>query len=390
MAANIILAQPDFFKQPHQIVGTAMKLVEKKAAKMAANIILAQPDFFKLPFEIVSTAMKLVEKKAAKMAANIILAQPDFFKQPHQIVGTAMKLVEKEAAKTVANTILAQPDFFKLPSEIVSTAMKLVEKEAAKTAANTILAQPDFFKLPDQIVSTAMKLVEKEAAKTAANTILAQPDFFKQPHQIVGTAMKLVEKDEAITAGRKIFANRQNVNTFIVFSAIKSLLHSTEKNDSDLIKTVVDEINNELRYKSKAYDKLHFDLLYLPLFNIREHQERALQIIQGYKPSSNRNSKYNVYQILNCYTEYPEIKCFQQEIKMLCQNILLRCIDDIEYQYKDHPRELMFGHITLALQHPELRTLALEKVKDLVNYAKRNSDFKQSSFFERINNFGLE
>jgi GTPase SAR1 family protein len=388
-AAETILTQKDFLKLPDSIVSTALNKAGADAAKTAAESILTQEMFFsELPFEIVSTALNKAGADAAKTAAESILTQEMFFSElPDSIVSTALNKAGADAAKTAAESILAQEMFFsELPDSIVSTALNKAGADAAKTAAESILTQQDFFKLPYQIVSTALNKAGAELAKTAAEQILAQEKFFsKLPFQIVSKALQILGSEEtAYQAARTILINLTLIHTFLIFQAIKTLLQSNKKEDRGLIHAVVDEINQNLRSKSKGFNKLYYDLLYLPLFEIPTHLEKVRRAFSGYRPTAQRLTKYNAYQILNCYYEYPGISYFQDEVKALSERILSDCIADVEYQRKEHPHETTFGHIIYALQHPALSAEA-DKVKELLlSYGQQYPDFQQSGLYKKV------
>jgi RecA/RadA recombinase len=388
-AAEQILAQEKFFSElPYQIVSTALNKAGAELAKTAAETILTQEKFFsELPFDIVSSALNKAGANAAKTAAETILTQKDFFKLPDSIVSSALNKAGADAAKTAAKTILTQKDFFKLPDSIVSSALNKAGANAAKTAAEQILAQEKFFsELPYQIVSTALNKAGAELAKTAAEQILAQEKFFsKLPFPIVSTALQILESEEtAYQAARTILINLTLINTFLIFQAIKTLLQSNKKEDRGLIHAVADEINQNLRSKSKGFNKLYFDLLYLPLFEIPSHLEKVRRAFSGYRPTAQRLTKYNAYQILNCYYEYPGISYFQDEVKALSERILSDCIADVEYQRKEHPHETTFGHIIYALQHPALSAEADQAKELLLAYGQEYPDFQQSGLYKKV------
>ena len=386
-AAITILSQKDFFKLPHQIVTTVIRILEKEEGKKAAITILSQKDFFKLPFEIVSTAIRILEKEEeAKKAAKTILSQKDFFKLPAEIVSTAIRILEKEEeAKKAAKTILSQKDFFKLPAEIVSTAIRILEKEEeAKKAAKTILSQKDFFKLPAEIVSTAIRILEKEEeAKKAAKTILSQKDFFKLPADIVTTAIRILEKEEeGKKAAKTILENRNRVHTFMVFRAIGALAISKEAMHFKTIKAILEEMASSKSNFSKGQWRLFYDLLYLPLVNHPIHEKRVYKVAKSYHPKLYRNGKFNVYQVLKCFTDYPDNNRLRKEINQLKKNILRNCIEDLEYQYIHNPRKIIIAHIKLSLNGLKELALINTAIIALLDYGERKPDFKNSDFYK--------
>ena len=354
------------------------------------RFVLEQPNFFStLPYQIVSTALNKAGAEPAKTAAEIILSQDDFFSTlSDSIVSTALSKAGAEPAKTAAEIILSQDDFFStLPFEIVSTALNKAGAEPAKTAAEIILSQDDFFStLPDSIVSTALNKAGAEPAKTAAEIILSQDDFFSTlPYQIVSRALQILKREgSALQAARTILNNLKQIYTFLVFQAIKTLLHSNIEEDRVLIHKIVDEINYHLRRESKGFSRLYYDLLYLPLFDIPSHQEKVNRVFTGYRPTAQRHAKYNAYRVLSCYNEYPDISYFQDEVKALSERILSGCIADIEFQRKEHPQDLIFGHISYALRHPALVADAAQAKKHILAYAEQYPDFQQSALYKEV------
>ena len=250
-----------------------------------------------------------------------------------------------------------------------------------------VLEQPNFFStLPYQIVSTALNKAGAEPAKTAAEIILSQDDFFSTlPYQIVSRALQILKREgSALQAARTILNNLKQIYTFLVFQAIKTLLHSNIEEDRVLIHKIVDEINYHLRRESKGFSRLYYDLLYLPLFDIPSHQEKVNRVFTGYRPTAQRHAKYNAYRVLSCYNEYPDISYFQDEVKALSERILSGCIADIEFQRKEHPQDLIFGHISYALRHPALVADAAQAKKHILAYAEQYPDFQQSALYKEV------
>ena len=221
-------------------------------------------------------------------------------------------------------------------------------------------------------------------AKTAAEIILAQEKFFSTlPHQIVSTALQILGNEKAaFQAARTILINLKQIHTFLGFQAIKTLLYSNKGEDRVLIHKIVDKINHHLRNKSKGFSRLYYDFLYLPLFDMPTHQAKVRKVFSGYRPSAQRQAKYNAYQVLNCYNVYPGVTYFQAEVKVLSERILSGCIADIEFQYKEHPQELTFGHIVYALGHPALAAEAAQAKVHLRAYGQHQPDFQQSALYK--------
>ena len=388
-AAQTILEQPDFFKLPHQIISTALNLLrEEEAGERAVQTILSQADFFKLPKEIVSTALNLLcQEEAGKRAAQTILSQADFLKLPFEIVSKAMNLLrEEEVGKRAAQTILSQADFFKLPDSIVSTSLNLLrEEEAGKRAAQTILSQVDFFKLPFEIVSTSLNLLrEEEAGKRAAQTILIlfQGDFFKLPKEIVSKALNLLQQEEeGKQAARIILKHCKKAETFLVFHATKALSISQEPADYQVVAAFLEETYHQKRNVSAGQVRLFFDLLYLPLLDHHIHRKRVFGIIKNYRPRIRRNRKYNTYQVLQCYAQYPDILYFQEEVRQLQKSILEHCVEDLEHQYQHHSHDMITAHILVALQQMEQDALAEEVKERLLRYGEENPLFKDTELY---------
>ncbi|WP_459873545.1 hypothetical protein, partial [Endothiovibrio diazotrophicus] len=223
-----------------------------------------------------------------------------------------------------------------------------------------------------------------EPAKTAAEIILSQDDFFSTlPYQIVSTALRTLKHEEsALQAARTILHNLKQTYTFLVFQAIKTLLHSNTDEDKVLIHKIVEEINYHLRSESKSFGRLYYDLLYLPLFKIPSHLEKVYKVFTGYRPTAQRHVKYNAFRVLSCYNEYPDISYFQAEVKALSKRILSGCIADIEFQRKEYPQALMFGHINYALRHPALVAEAVQAKKHILAYGQQHPDFQQSALYK--------
>ena len=388
-AAETILEQDMFFStMPDDIVITALNKAGAEAAKIAVETILSQDKFFsKLPPKIVGTALNKASVEAAKKAAETILLQNDFFNTlPGSIVSTALNKARAEAAKKAAETILSQNKFFStLSFEIVSTALNKAGAKAAEKAADTILSQNKFFStLPDSIVSTALNKAVTGVAKTAAETILSQNEFFSTlPFPIVSTALQILGSDDAaLQAARMILSNTMQVNTFLLFQAIKTLLQSGEETDRILIHEVVDNINNNLRSHSKGFNLLYYNLLYLPLFDMPTHQDKVRRVFSEYRPTAQILVKYNVYKVLNCHYECHIGSYFYAEVKELSERILLYSVADIECQRKKHPLELSLGHIRYALRHPELVAEVAQAKKHLLDYGQQYPDFQQTVLYK--------
>ena len=382
--------QPEFFRLPSGSVSTALKLLSStEEGKTAAKTILQQPEFFRLQFEIVSTALKLLcNTEGGKTAAKTILQQPELFKLPHQIVSSALNLLNgTEEGETAAKTILQQPEFFKLSYQIVSSALNLLNgTEEGETAAKTILQQPEFFKLSYQIVSSALNLLNgTEEGKTAAKTILQQPEFFKLPPQIVSTAIKLLSStEEGKAAARTILQRGLRQNTFLLSNALKQVALSNHSEDKQLVINFLNDITSALKTgASKGTQKLYFEILYLPLMEFDAHRSRVLGIIKNYKTCLPRNRKSNIYRVLKCYNDYPQISYFRTEIEALCTQILNSWQADIQYQLKNHPDNLLTAHIEQALMHQKMKELAKKKAREIINFADKeeNKRFKSSGFY---------
>ncbi|MBK8565478.1 MAG: hypothetical protein IPN76_19550 [Saprospiraceae bacterium] len=383
-ATEAILSQADFFKNlPSQIVSTSLNKASSEAARTAAEAILEKEDFFKnLPFEIVSTAMNKATGKEAKAAAEAILEQEDFFKLPDSIVSTALKKAGGEEAKKAAEIILEKVDLFHIDNkEIVSTALKKAGGEEAKKAAEIILEKVDLFHIDNkEIVSTAMNKAGSELAKAAAEAILKQADFFKNlAPEIVSTALKVLNGEKAaINAARTILNQPIQDYKNLYFSALKTLVLSSDLMDKAMANRIVSEIHN----RRNEYANLSFTLLYLPYFGVEAHRSIVSTIIKGYKPALSYLRKTNVHKVLNCYAEYPDITYFQYELKQLCRRILLNCVEDITYQYNSHSSNLTLGHIHHALRHPDLATEAAAAKAALTAYGEQHEDFKQSALYK--------
>ncbi len=222
-------------------------------------------------------------------------------------------------------------------------------------------------------------------AKIAAQAILAQDDFFKLPQQIVSTALHIWGGDEiAYQAARTILNKLEQNLTFLVFKAIKTLLHSHDEGDMILIHNVVDKINYKLRKKSSGFNRLYYDLLYLPLFDMPTHRDKVLRAFSAFRPTAPRLAKHNIFKVLNCYREYPGITCIKSELKTLCERILSGCTADVVYQRKEHPQKLILGHIGYALCHPELTVEATRAKEQLLAYGRLHPDFQQSSLYKDV------
>ena len=297
-----------------------------------------------------------------------------------------LALPTQDLRKRVCQFILELHGFYTLSHFIVSMALNKASVEAAKKAAETILSQTDFFStMPNEIVCTALNKASAEAAKKAAETILSQTDFFTLSHQIVSTALQILGCEEsALQAAKTIVNNLKQSQPFLVFQAIKTLLLSNEEEDCVLIHKVVDEINLYFRSKNKGFMRLYYDLLYLPLFDIPTHHEKVRRVFNSYQPTAKRHAKHNVYKVLNCYNEYSGISYFQSKVKALCRSILSTCIIDIEYQYKEHPQELTFGHINYALRHPTLIAEAVLAKEKLLAYGQQHPNFQQTELYKEI------
>ena len=256
----------------------------------------------------------------------------------------------------------------------------------------SILTKRQFWKLPNQIVSTALNAVsDGDIREKAAVQILQIDQFWKLPNEIVSTALSVIQDaPKSKIAARTILEKRQTINTFLSFRALKTLILSKDKKDLELIREPVLDIHYNLRHGSKKYGRLFYDLLYFPLFYIKEHQNQVLYHIKKYHPKGNRLVKHNIFKIINCYFEYPNQRYFEKEIKALCEDVLQSAVADIEFQYKKHRNDLLFGHIELSLQHPELKDLANQQIKALIAYGNKNEAFQNEVFYKKLKEWEMK
>jgi uncharacterized protein (DUF1778 family) len=300
-------------------------------------------------------------------------------------------LQNEETGKNAAKTILEQKAFFKLPPEIVSTALKILQnEETGKNAAKTIFEQEEFFKLPPDIVSTALNILQnEETGKNAAKTIFEQEEFFKLPPEIVSTALNILQNEETgKNAAKTILKRGFRLRTFLLFNAIKVLSNSEENADKHLTEIFVKDIYDKIKYpqKTKGFVRLYYDLLYIPLMDIPAHRNRVFNIIKSYKPKSVRNKKYNIFRLLKCYSDYPDIKYYKTEIISLCKRILEKWQEDVQYQFAKNPHELIFDHIDLAFSFAEPKELSLKAAKEIVSYGGIDKNCKQSQLYKTAMN----
>jgi len=274
-----------------------------------------------------------------------------------------------------------------IPSSLLVYIIKnKVTSEFKKKICKYILEQDAFFKLPHPIVSTALKILQnEETGQTAAKTILEQKAFIKLPFEIVSTALKILQNEETgKNAAKTILKRGFRLPTFLLFNAIKVLSNSEEDADKHLTEIFVKDIYDKIKYpqKTKGFVRLYYDLLYISLMDIPAHRKRVFNIIKSYKPKSVRNKKYNIFKVLKCYSDYPDIKYYKTEIINLCKRILEKWYEDVQYQVAKNPHELIFGHIDLAFSFAEPKELSLKAAKEIVSYGGIDKNFKQSQLYK--------
>lgn len=120
--------------------------------------------------------------------------------------------------------------------------------------------------------------------------------------------------------------------------------------------------------------------------DIPAHRERILNIIKSYHPKLVRNKKYNIFRVLKCYSDYPNIKYYETEIISLCKKILENWHEDVQYQFVKNPHELIFGHIYLAFSFAGPKELSLKAAKEIVSYGGIDKNFKQSQLYKTTTN----
>jgi hypothetical protein len=188
----------------------------------------------------------------------------------------------------------------------------------------------------------------------------------------------LRNEDIGKEASKIVLEKGGTLSTSLLFTAIEVLINSEDNYKNIAEEFVISYIYNNMR-QTNSFLRLYYDLLYLPLMNIPEHRNRVLNIITPYNPYLPRSKKYNVSQVLKCYSDFPDIKWFKDEIVNLRKNILESWLEDVKYQYENKPADLIFDHIELAFS---MTDLPIKAAKEMVDFGNRNSMFQQCKLYK--------
>ncbi len=426
--AKAILGMTGFLLLPKEIISTSLKICQnEEIGKEKAKEILGIDGFLRLPKEIVSTSLKICQnEEIGKEKAKAILGMTDFLLSPYHIVSTSLNICKnEEIGKEKAKEILGKTDFLLLPYHIVSTSLNICQnEEIGKEKAKEILGKTDFLLLPYQIVSTSLNICQnEEIGKEKAKEILRQEKFFKLPPQIVTASLKIFQNDnfgkekakhvisisgkdiksiheqiisvslkilgsdlDAICYAKTVLFNHRNVYSIIIlFSAIRSLAISNNTENLAIVKEFYTYLDT-LMYQGKAKKnqvKLYYNILQIPLFDFDLHRKRVLDFINEFKFYRDSNYKFNIGGILNCFSQYSEIKYYKNEVQVLCENILENWENDLKYQFSFNSSEIKDYHIIIALSHPELKKIAYTVIDDIIRKSKKNEQIKYTKLYNR-------
>jgi len=215
---------------------------------------------------------------------------------------------------------------------------------------------------------------------------LNNPNFENLPKEIVSPALNILGKEgEGKEAAKRILSSNKDVNSFLIFYAMKILSLSSNNTDRKIVTDTYNWLSIEIN-RSKGLYRLYFDVFYLPLFFIPKHVNRVKPLLVKYNPQGiDVKTNFNIYKIFRCFEEhYFEIGHLKPEVKIVCTTILQNWKAIIQWQSISNPDEIQTGHIKIALGHPELRKMAKNAATGIVQFCEleENHVFLDSNLYE--------
>jgi len=224
-------------------------------------------------------------------------------------------------------------------------------------------------------------LAEKEKS-VFTEKILKQKDFFKLPDSIVSHALRICQNEQLGKDKAKeilnLFVNNKSINTFLIFNSIRC--YCIQKSKEEIIEEVYIKISS-LR-NEKKFGRLYFDLLYLPLFHIKRHHERVLNIIKTYAYDCTINQKRQLGTIFNCFKEYPDGHSdYFNKLELLCITNL-NWLQDLKHQKKINPTKIIDLHIALSISNIRSKAESKKISKKIIKYCTNDTLLTQQTLFK--------